>query len=120
MVAFHVQRGVTVPLSVGEFFAGLSNRFPERDGMYFLPEQVGEYDQQRMKAKQVRQLEIFVRNESERDPVAPSGAGGEATNFQEVHPRFTREITGWEKVRERAVELQRAARRELPLLRRRR
>jgi len=45
MVAFHVQRNVTVPLSVGDFFAGLTQRFPERDGMYFLPEQVAEYDQ---------------------------------------------------------------------------
>jgi len=40
MVAFHVQRGVTVPLSAAEFYAGLDQRFSERDGMYFLPEQV--------------------------------------------------------------------------------
>ena len=37
MVAFHVQRGVTVPLSAAEFYAGLTQRFSERDGMYFLP-----------------------------------------------------------------------------------
>lgn len=36
MVAFHVQRGVTVPLSAGEFYAGLEQRVPSRDGMYFL------------------------------------------------------------------------------------
>jgi len=35
MVAFHVQRGVTVPLSAAEFYAGLEQRFPPRDGMYF-------------------------------------------------------------------------------------
>lgn len=28
MVAFHVQRGVTVPLSAAEFYAGLEQRFP--------------------------------------------------------------------------------------------
>ena len=38
MVAFHVQRGVTVPLSASEFYAGLRQRCPERDGMYFLPD----------------------------------------------------------------------------------
>ena len=48
MVAFHVQRGVTVPLSASEFYAGLAQRFPERDGMYFLPEQVAEYDSSRV------------------------------------------------------------------------
>ena len=37
MVAFHVLRNVTVPLSIGEFLAGLAQRFPERDGMVFLP-----------------------------------------------------------------------------------
>ncbi|MBT7914055.1 DNA methylase, partial [Candidatus Bathyarchaeota archaeon] len=44
MIAFHVQRSVTVPLSAGEFQAGLAQRFAERDGMYFLPDQVVEYD----------------------------------------------------------------------------
>jgi DNA modification methylase len=40
MVAFHVQRGVAVPLSAAEFRAGLDERFVQRDGMYFLAEQV--------------------------------------------------------------------------------
>ena len=40
MVAFHVQRGAAVPLSASEFYLGrVHQRFPERDGMYFLPEQ---------------------------------------------------------------------------------
>ncbi|MBW2331837.1 MAG: hypothetical protein JRF30_13245 [Deltaproteobacteria bacterium] len=34
MVAFHVQRGTTVPLSAAEFYAGIEHRFPPRDGMY--------------------------------------------------------------------------------------
>ena len=33
MVAFHVQRGVTVPLSATEFHTALRQRFPERDGV---------------------------------------------------------------------------------------
>jgi hypothetical protein len=47
MVAFHVQSGVTVPLSAAEFYAGLPIRFPERDGMYFLSDQVTEYEKKR-------------------------------------------------------------------------
>ena len=31
MVAFHVQRGVHVPISAGDFYIGLHQRFPERD-----------------------------------------------------------------------------------------
>jgi len=64
MVAFHVQRGVTIPMSASEFYAGLRQRFPERDGMFFLPEQVSEYDKKRLTAKEVRQLQLFVTDES--------------------------------------------------------
>lgn len=63
MVAFHVQRSVTVPLPATDFYAGLAQRFPERDGMYFLPEQVAEYDKNRMEMKEVMQLQLFVTDE---------------------------------------------------------
>jgi 16S rRNA G966 N2-methylase RsmD len=104
MVAFHVQRSVTVSVSVGEFFAGLSQRFPERDGMYFLPEQVAEYDQKRMKTSEVRQLEIFVRNEKSAIQWLRQQLQDKPQTFQEIHPQFMREIAGWEK-HERPVEL---------------
>ena len=70
MVAFHVQHGVTVPLSAAEFYAGLEQRFPRRDGMYFLPDQVAEYDKRRMTIREVLQLQLFVSD----DTVANSGA----------------------------------------------
>jgi predicted RNA methylase len=104
MVAFHVQRSVTVPLSVGEFFSGLSERFAERDGMYFLPDQVAGYDQKRMKASEVRQLEIFVRNEKSAIQWLRQQLQDRPQTFQEIHPQFMREIAGWEK-HESPVEL---------------
>jgi hypothetical protein len=36
MVAYHLKRGVAVTLSAPEFFAGLRERFEERDEMFFL------------------------------------------------------------------------------------
>src|SRR5439155_5153957 len=63
MVAFHVQRGVGVPLSAAEFYAGLRQKFPEREGMYFLSDQVAEYDRQRVSIKEVIQLQLFVHDE---------------------------------------------------------
>ena len=63
MVAFHVQRGYGVPLSAAEFYAGIRQRFPERDGMFFLPEQVSEYDLKRVEVREVEQLELFVSDE---------------------------------------------------------
>ena len=47
MVAWHIMHGVAVPMDAQEFYAGLDEHFLKRDDMYFLPEQVTEYDQKR-------------------------------------------------------------------------
>ena len=104
MVAFHVQRGITVPISAAEFYAGLAQRFPERDGMYFLPDQVAEYDKKRMTVKEVLQFEIFVIDESSAIQWLKQQQSRKPQTFQDIHPRFLREIGGWQK-HERAIEL---------------
>ena len=104
MVAFHVQRGVTVPLSAAEFYEGLAQRFSERDGMYFLSEQVAEYDRKRMTVKEVLQLELFVRDEETAIQWLKQHLTRKAQTFQEIHPQFMRELGGWEK-HEKQLEL---------------
>lgn len=97
MVAFHVLRNVTVPLSIGEFLVGLAQRFPERDGMAYLASQVAEYDKKRMAAKEVVQLEIFVIDESSAIQWLRQQLSRKPQTFQEIHPQFIREIAGWQK-----------------------
>ena len=97
MVAFHVLRNVTVPLSIGEFLAGLARRFPERDGMIFLLEQVAEYDRKRMAAQEVMQLEIFVVDESSAIQWLKRQLARKPQSFQDIHPQFIREIAGWQR-----------------------
>jgi hypothetical protein len=63
MVAFYVGHSTLVPLSSAEFQAGLGEKFPERDGMFFLPEQVNEYDKKRAQMENIGQLTIFVEDE---------------------------------------------------------
>ena len=92
MVAFHVLRNVTVPLDVGEFLAGLARRFPERDGMAFLDDQVVEYDKARATVEEVAQLEIFVVDESSAIQWLKRHLGRKPRSFQDVHPHFIREI----------------------------
>ena len=104
MVAFHVQRGVTVPLSAAEFYAGLAQRFPERDGMYFLPEQVAEYDKRRMQAKELQQLTLFVTDETSAIQWLRQQLSRKPQTFQELHPKFLKEISGWQK-HEKPLEL---------------
>nr|HQH53730.1 DNA methyltransferase [Candidatus Hydrogenedentota bacterium] len=104
MVAFHVQRGVTVPLSAADFYAGLAQRFPERDGMYFLPEQVAEYDKKRMTVREILQLELFVQDEATAIQWLKQQLTRKPQTFQELHPQFLKEIGGWQKY-EKPLEL---------------
>jgi DNA modification methylase len=104
MVAFHVQRGVTIPLSAAEFYAGLVQRFSARDGMYFLSEQVAEYDKKRMTVQEVLQLHLFVIDESSAIQWLKQQLVKKPQTFQEIHPQFLKEIGGWHK-HEKPLEL---------------
>ena len=87
MVAFHVQRGVTVPISAAEFYAGLEQRFPPRDGMYFLPDQVADYDKKRMGVREIPQLESSD-HESSAIQWLKQQLIKKPQTFQELHPQF--------------------------------
>ena len=63
LVAWFIRHNFPVPLSSQEFQAGLSQRFSDRDGMVFLPEQVTEYDRKRMQTSQAPQMELFISDE---------------------------------------------------------
>jgi len=94
MVAFHIQRGASVPLSAGEFYAGLKQKFIERDGMYFLPDQVAEYDSARLRLGRVAQLTFLVSDEKSAiqwlRQQLDSTLGGEPQTFADLQPKFMR------------------------------
>lgn len=104
MVSFHVQRGVTVPLSAAEFYAGLEQRFPVRDGMYFLSDQAAEYDKKRITVKEILQLQLFVSDEASAIQWLKQQLIQKPQTFQDIHPQFLKEIGGWQK-HEKALEL---------------
>lgn len=105
MVAFHVQRGVSVPLSAGDFYQELAQRFPERDGMYFLTEQVAEYERKRMTSRELLQLDLFVSDEASAIQWLKQQIVRKPQTFQELQPQFMRETQGgWQKY-EKPLEL---------------
>ena len=105
MVAFHVIRNVSVPLSISEFLEGLAQRFPERDGMVFLSDQVAEYDKNRLAAEEVAQLEIFVVDEASAIQWLRRQLARKPQSFQDIHPQFLREIVAGQKKHEKLPEL---------------
>ncbi|MBL8619841.1 MAG: hypothetical protein JNK64_01025 [Myxococcales bacterium] len=103
-IAFHVQRGISVPLSGPEFLQGLAQRFPERDGMYFLPEQVAEYDRKRTSVAELRQLSLFVNDEASAIQWVRQQLQDRPQSFQDLQPQFMRELQTLAK-HEKTVEL---------------
>jgi DNA modification methylase len=107
MIAFHVQRGIMVPLSASAFYASLQQRYPVRDGMFFLPEQVAEYDRRRLHVAEVEQLELFVTDERSAIQWVRRQLVAKPMTFQELQPLYMKEARlAWEKY-EIPVELRR-------------
>ena len=104
MVAYHVQHGVGVPTGGPLFFAGLTQRFDERDGMYFLPEQVAEYDRKRAGVAEVKQLSLFVVDEASAIQWLRRELNSKPRSAQELTPVFMRELQSWAK-HEQTIEL---------------
>ncbi|OAA30192.1 DNA methylase [Kosmotoga arenicorallina S304] len=104
MVAFHIQRGKRVPLSAAEFYKGLRERFPERDGMFFLPDQVTEYDSKRIKVNELRQISMFVTDEESAIQWLRLQLQNKPQTFQELQPQFMPISRSWAK-HEKEMEL---------------
>lgn len=64
MVAYHIMNGIQVPLDAVDFYRGLNERYVKRDEMYFLSDQINEYDTARIVNDiETIQMELFVTNE---------------------------------------------------------
>jgi len=63
MASWFIRHDAMVPISTPEFLSELPQRFAERDGMIFLPEQVVEYDKKRMQIPQSKQADWIVSDE---------------------------------------------------------
>lgn len=104
MVAYYVRKGYPVPISSQEFQIELAQRFIERDGMYFLPDQVAEYDRKKMISGELKQMSLFVHDEASAIQWLKQQLIEKPQTFQEIHPQFMKEIGGWQK-HEKPLEL---------------
>ncbi len=98
MVAWFVRHDSPVPLSNDEFQVSIRARFPERDGMVFLPEQVTEYDKKRAQTAQAPQMELFVSDERSAIDWAADYLKARPSTYQDIHPEFIKQLgAGWKK-----------------------
>lgn len=98
MVAWFVRHDSPVPLSSDEFLSSLLSRFPERDGMVFLSEQVTEYDKKRAQSAQAPQREMWVDDERSAIDWAADFLKARPSTYQDIHPEFIKQLgAGWKK-----------------------
>ena len=98
MVAWFVRHDAPVPLSTDEFLSGLAHRFPERDGMVFLADQVTEYDKKRAQTAQAPQMELFVSDERSAIDWVAGYLKARPSTYQDIHPEFIKQLgAGWKK-----------------------
>ena len=97
MIAFYVRKGYPVPISSQEFQVGLAQRFIERDGMYFLPDQVAEYDRKKMTSGAPQQLSMFVSDEASAIQWLRQLIREKPQTFSDINPQFMQQLGGWSK-----------------------
>lgn len=92
MVAYHIMNGIPVPIDATDFYKGLDEKFLKRDGMYFLPDQVNEYDIARIKMDvEPIQFELFVSNEKSAIAWLYQQLDTPQT-YAELQPKFMQEV----------------------------
>lgn len=88
MIAYHIQKGLTIPMGAAEFYKGLKERFVERDGMFFLPSQVIKYEEKRYKLELMEQLTLFIVDEKSAIQWIRSELEKQPQTYQELQPKF--------------------------------
>ena len=96
MVAYHIMQGIPVPVNATDFYRGLDERYLLRDGMYFLPDQINEYDTERIKVDvEPIQFSLFVSNEKSAISWLYQQLSEEfdgPQTYSEIQPKFMQEV----------------------------
>lgn len=93
MVAWHIMNGIPVPMDAHTFYDGLRQRFLQRDGMFFLPDQVNEYDDKRAHMElDAQQLSFLVTDEKNAIAWLNYILGEGPKTYQEIQPTYLQEL----------------------------
>lgn len=97
VISYFVQRGFPVPMDAIHFQVGLRERFIERDGMFFTPRQVAEYDEKRRLAPDFISLGLIVSNEAGGIEWLKNKLQNKSLTYQDIQPEWMQAINGVRK-----------------------
>lgn len=93
MIAYHIMNGIPVPMDAHTFYDGLRQRFLQRDGMFFLPDQVNEYDEKRAHMElDTQQLSFVVTDEKNAIAWLNYVLRDGPKTYQEIQPMYLQEL----------------------------
>ena len=93
MVAWHIMKGIPVPMDAHAFYEGLRQRFIIRDGMFFLPDQVNEYDEKRAHMElDTIQMELVPMDEKSSIAWLNMKLSDRPMTYQEIQPIYMQEL----------------------------
>lgn len=107
LVSYYVGHNILLPISSPDFLIGLSTHFIERDGLYYLPEQIAYYD--KLKAQNRIGDEdttgsLFVHDEASAIEWIREQLRKKTMTTGEMTPLFLQERNSWDK-NEKRLEL---------------
>lgn len=93
MVAWHIMNGIPVPMDAHTFYEGLRQRFLVRDGMFFLPDQVNEYDDKRAHMElDTMQMELVPIDEKSSIAWLNMKLSQKPMTYQQIQPLYMQEL----------------------------
>lgn len=92
VVSYYVSAGLPVPMTAGQFYAGLEQHYNERDGMYFRPDQVETYERKRITFKELDAAELFVTDEKSAVAWLRQQLKRKPQTMSEIQPEYLKEI----------------------------
>jgi len=92
LITFYIMKGIPVPIDAKDFQDGLRKRYEERDGMYFLKEQVAEYDKKKGETKGNVQWALFISNENEGIEWLKLRLKEKPQKYQDIQPEWMQSI----------------------------
>ncbi|MGF9964514.1 DNA methyltransferase [Bacillus rhizoplanae] len=91
-IAYFISNGFAIPMSSSEFQKEISKKYPIRDGMVFLDNQVTKYDKKRIYIKEFIKMNLFVIDENTAIEWIRQQLLKKPQVRQDLHPNYMKEI----------------------------
>ena len=92
LISYYIQHGYAIPIDSQTFQKGLRERFIERDGMYFTPSQMVEYDEKRKLTEGFVPMGIIVSDEANGIEWLKNQLRDNPQTYQQIQPLWMQAI----------------------------